>query len=149
MTQEILLELARRAFSKSPWHSLMSALDGISADAFDYKPSRHNGFPWMDGSVRDIVYHVAGDKRVQLNHAFGDGTMAWDNVPLDKKGDLIEALKSSQDEVIRAIHTAEDLDRKVSSWGGRSMAAKDLFLMLIEHDIYHAGQIRYIRNLIE
>jgi len=127
----------------------MAALDGITDDTLDRAPDIHNGFPWMDGSVRDIVYHVAGDKLVQLNHAFGDGTMTWNNVPVNKHGDLISQLQTSQETLIHAIKSVEDLSTKVSSWGGKRMRASDLFLMLIEHDIYHAGQVRYIRNLAE
>lgn len=149
MTQEILLDLAERAFSKSPWHSLMAALDGISDVAFNHVPDKHNGFPWMNGSVRDIVYHVAGDKLVQLDHAYGDGMMNWENVPLDKGGNLIEQLKRSQAAQTNAICSANDLKKIVTSWGGKRMPAYDLFLMLIEHDLYHAGQIRYIRSLVE
>lgn len=149
MTKEILIDLANRAFSKSLWHSLMSSLDGVRNEAFDALPPRHNGFPWMDGSIRDIVSHVAGDKLVQLNHAFGDGAMNWESVPVDKNHDLLEQLKTSQEALIVAISGAGDLHEKVTSWGGKRLSAQDLFLMLIEHDIYHAGQIRYIRNLVE
>ena len=147
MTPDILDDLAERAFSKSPWHSLMSALEGVTEEAFTWLPERHNGFPWMDGSIQDIVYHVAGDKLVQLNHAFGDATMNWENVPV-VKGDKA-ALISAQAELLQAIRSTDDLDAKVTGWGGKRLKAVDFFLMLIEHDLYHAGQIRYIRNLVE
>jgi uncharacterized damage-inducible protein DinB len=127
----------------------MAALEGVSDEAFDQVPDRHNGFPWMNGSIRDIVYHVAGDKLVQINHAFGDGTMNWENVPVDKHRDLIDQLRTSQESLIEAIKATQDFKKRVTSWGGRQLTANDFFLMLIEHDIYHAGQIRYIRNLVE
>lgn len=149
MTNAVLVDLAERAFSKSPWHSLIAALDGISDAAFNHVPDKHGGFPWMNGSVRDIVYHVAGDKLVQLDQAYGDGTMNWENVPIDKDGNLIDQLKASQTALTNAIRSANDVTKKVSSWGGKRMPAHDFFLMLIEHDLYHAGQIRYIRNLVE
>ena len=163
MTPQILADLAERAFSKSPWHSLMSALEGVTDEAFTWLPERHSGFPWMDGSIQDIVYHVAGDKLVQLNHAFGDATMNWENVPISKgcSADILSApgqaasqryihsLHSAQEALIAAIRSTDDLDAKVTGWGGKRLKAVDFFLMLIEHDLYHAGQIRYIRNLVE
>jgi hypothetical protein len=163
VTREILTDLAERAFSKSPWHSLMSALEGVSDEAFTWLPDRHNGFPWMNGSIQDIVYHVTGDKLVQLNHAFGDGSMNWENVPIAKgcSADIlsapehaesppyIHALYSAQEALIEAVRNCEDLNAKVTGWGGKRLKAVDFFLMLIEHDLYHAGQIRYIRNLVE
>ena len=151
MTREILVDLSQRAFSKSPWHSLMSALDGISESAFTWLPEKHNGFPWMNGSIQDIVYHVTGDKLVQLNHAFGDASLNWQNVPAAKADiqTMIAELQAAQEKLIAAIQSCDDLDAKVTGWGGKRLRALDFFLMLIEHDLYHAGQIRYIRNLAE
>jgi hypothetical protein len=150
VTREILADLSTRAFSKSSWHSLMAALVSVSEEAFVWIPERHNGFPWMNGSIQDIVYHVAGDKLVQLNHAFGDATMTWDDVPVTKsnKAELVAQLEASQRELILAINNAADLDLKISGWGGKRLKTVDFFVMLIEHDLYHAGQIRYIRNLV-
>lgn len=150
---ELLLTLQERAFRSSPWHSLLNSLDGIPPEMFSRAPDRHSGFPWMDGSVRDIVYHVAGDKFVQHSQAFSDGSLTWDNVPVtrgpieamlkhlfDAHALLVEALKQQTDET---------LTRKVRTWGGKRMSVRNFFLMLIEHDLYHAGQIRMLRNLYE
>lgn len=151
MTQAVLIDFANRAFEKSPWHSLMSALDGVSDEVFITLPSRHNGFPWMDGSIRDIVYHVAGDKLVQLNHAFGDGLINWENLPMKKseRATMITDLATSHKHLLQAIENTDDLRAKVTGWGGKRLNCLDFFMMLIEHDLYHAGQIRYIRNLVE
>ena len=151
MTREILLDLAERAFTKSPWHSIRAALDGVTEKAFHAIPERHFGFPWMNGSISDIVYHVTGDKLVQLNHAFGDALMNWENVPVQKTdmATMLEELKASHQAMLKAIRATDDLDAKVTGWGGKRLIVTDFFLMLIEHDLYHAGQIRYIRNLAE
>src|SRR5262245_42526732 len=81
---ETLLMLQKRAFDSSPWHSVLNALDGVTEEVFLQVPPRHNGFPWMDGSIRDIVYHIAGDKLVQLDAAFGDGSITWKTLPIEK-----------------------------------------------------------------
>ena len=105
----------------------------------------------MDGSIRDIVYHLTGDKLVQLNHAFGDGTLDWTNLDIQKadKSEMMKQLGHAHVQLIWVLEGQkdEDLKAKVATWGGTRMAAEDFFLMLIEHDIYHAGQIRYIRNV--
>lgn len=143
--------LQRRAFHTSPWHSLKAALEDLSEDVFVWQPPRHTGFPWLNGSIRDIVYHVTGDKLIQINHAFGDSSLNWENVALSKaaKTKMLCDLRDAQDRVVQTLEerTEASLGDKVSSWGGKTMPADDLFLMLIEHDIYHAGQIRYIRNV--
>lgn len=150
---DYLLMLQKRAFASSPWHGVLSALDGVSEDAFLHVPSRHNGFPWMDGSIRDIVYHIAGDKLVQLDSAFGDGSITWKSLPIEKgeMPTMLIDMKNAHEHAVQQLagQTDDTLREKVASWGGKRMTAEDLFLMLIEHDIYHAGQIRYIRNVIE
>lgn len=148
---DVLLKLQKRAFESSQWHSLKAALDGIDEAIFDWKPSKHEGFPWMDGSIRDIVYHVTGDKLVQFSQAYGDGSVNWENVPIVRGeiGDMRDELTRAHGAVVDALRklTEDGLQEKVATWGGTRMAAEDFFLMLIEHDIYHAGQIRYIRNV--
>lgn len=147
-----LLYLQKRAFESSPWHSLKAALANIGETEFLWIPPKHQGFPWMNGSIRDIVYHVSGDKLVQVSAALGGGEITWENVGLGKAdiGSMMSQLTSSHSVVVNALKMQSEntLSEKVTSWGGKKLSAEELFLMLIEHDLYHAGQIRYIRNLV-
>ncbi|MER3413133.1 MAG: hypothetical protein C4341_02625 [Armatimonadota bacterium] len=150
---ELLLALQERAFRTSPWHSLLNSLDGVPDDVFVRAPEKHSGFPWMDGSIRDIVYHVTGDKVVQLSHAFGDGSVTWESVKVARAslGSMVEQLLEAHAHLAETLkqQSDESLGNKVRTWGGKTMTACDFFLMLVEHDVYHAGQIRMLRNLYE
>ncbi len=154
-SKEALETLTIRAYKESPWHSLLSALKDLSESAFFHAPATHRGFDWMDGSVRDIVYHVTGDKHVQLSAAFGGGVENWTTVAQShSKHDMetmLVQLQAAHELQLRHLRElpCEQLASQVSTWGGKRMRAHDLFLMLIEHDYYHAGQIRYIRNVVE
>jgi hypothetical protein len=148
-----LLHLQRRAFEVSPWHSLIGAIEGVQDEMFFRIPPAHNGFPWMDGSIADIIYHVAGDKYVQLSQAFGDGSVTWESLSISK-GDrvsLVRDLHAANVLEVDALSkiTDDDLSRRVKTWGGKLLTTEDFFLMLIEHDLYHAGQIRTLRNILE
>lgn len=153
--KDSLLILQREAFSRSPWHSLLSALNGVSSEAFFRVPQRHNGFDWMNGSIRDIVYHVTGDKLVQHSAAFANGAETWETLKskLEQENHelMIEQLKSAQHVLEKELNSTsvDSLSSQVSTWGGKKMRMDKLFLMLIEHDYYHAGQIRYVRNVLE
>jgi uncharacterized damage-inducible protein DinB len=151
MTPESLKLLFLRGMSKSPWHCLKKAFDELDEETFLWRPPKHTGFPWMNGSIQDILFHVTGDKIVQLSQAFGDGSQTWDNLEISK-GSLLEMwadLEKAQLDVIRAVEsqTEESLTAKVKIWGGSSLGCEDFFLMLAEHDFYHAGQVRYMRNI--
>jgi uncharacterized damage-inducible protein DinB len=108
----------------------------------------------MNGSIQDIVFHVAGDKRVQLSAAFEGGSVTWDEYiaehPKGSVDEMLAELKASHTLMMARMEETRDeaLQTTVSTWGGKKMAIRDLFVMLIEHDIYHAGQIRYVRNLL-
>lgn len=155
MNVESLLYYQERAFAKSPWHSLLGALEGIREEIFFWVPPKHHGFPWMNGSIRDIVYHVTGDKLVQISAAFEGGSSTWDTIKSELEREDMEAmmrqLQEAHSKIVSKLRDLSDgeLDLKVSAWGGKKMTIKEFFLMLIEHDIYHAGQIRYIRNITE
>ncbi|MGI8924815.1 MAG: DinB family protein [Fimbriimonadales bacterium] len=101
--------------------------------------------------VDDIagLLNVTGDKLVQIDHAFGDGSLDWKKMPLSKStlAGMLPELDEAHEQVVTTLRGTADLNSSVRAWGGKSMRTKDLFLMLIEHDIYHAGQIRYIRNI--
>lgn len=149
----LLLALQERAFRCSPWHSLLDSLEGVRSDVFLRAPDQHDGFPWMDGSIRDILYHVTGDKVVQFSHAFGDGSITWENVEIARAtvDVMLQQLHQAHAPLVETLsrQTDDTLTKKVRTWGGKIMSIRDFFLMLIEHDLYHAGQIRMLRNLYE
>ncbi|MBL1148651.1 MAG: DinB family protein [Armatimonadetes bacterium] len=148
---EFLRRLQDRAFRKSPWHSLLGSLDGVEEDVFTWTPDKSEGFPWMNGSIQDILYHATGDKLVQCSHAFGDSSLTWDNLKICKASlpemitDLMRA-QSGLEEITNRLSDS-DLERKVAGWGGKRQTVEQFLLMLIEHDYYHAGQIIYVRNI--
>lgn len=153
--KQYLERLTLLAYSGSPWHSLLGALKGVSEDVFFHVPKRHNGYPWMDGSIRDIVFHVTGDKLVQLSAAFDGGKETWDTVTekLSKtdKPRMLDELRQAHEFQIGLLRNfpEERLNEHVATTMRVTLTAEELFIMLIEHDLYHAGQIRYIRNVLE
>ena len=157
----ILTDKLRRsldsALHMSEWHSLEAALRGLADADAAWTPTHYRGFPWSKGSIREIVLHVAADMLVQHSMAFGDGSLNWEKVlelPEAREGTLAASRRLLQRGANELYHTLsgltdEDLSRTVTTWGGKKMSAEHFFDMLIEHALYHAGQIRYIRCLIE
>ncbi|GMV35641.1 MAG: hypothetical protein AMXMBFR61_01490 [Fimbriimonadales bacterium] len=145
------------ALHTSEWHSVDAALRGLSEADAEWAPGHYKGFPWAKGSIREIVVHVAADMLVQHSMAFGDGSLDWEKamaLPEVREGTLSAAkrLLERGEQVLR--HTLSglsdgDLGRKVTTWGGKTMSAESFFDMHIEHALYHAGQVRYVRCLIE
>lgn len=154
---EFLLARLDDAFSKSRWHSLKSAIEGLTQEEASWKPPKYQSpSPWsFSGSALDLIFHVGADTLFQLNQIFGDRTLTWE--ALDERfqaqgGDLKAALELAE-EGYQALReklnsfTDSELEQRRKTASGREITAERFFVMLIEHHVYHAGQINYIRGL--
>ncbi len=151
-----LKELLVQAYEGSRWHSFKAAVRGLTPEEAIWRPpTGYKGFRWADGSILRIVFHVGADKIVQISTAFGEGAVDWTAMEHRFKAmgsDLNAALQIAQEGYetsLDALAPLSDDDLLVERpyWGGGRMPTGDLFLMLAEHDFYHAGQIQYIRAL--
>ncbi len=154
---QFLKRLLEQAYEGSRWHSFRSAVEGLTDDeALWVPPTGFKGFRWADGSILKIIFHVGADKIVQISTAFGEGGVDWLAMEHRFKamgGNLQAALQIAQEgheTVLDAMAplTDDDLEVERPTYGSGRITTGSLFLMLAEHDFYHAGQIQYIRGLI-
>ncbi len=152
--KDLVLDHLEYTFEKEAWQpSLAMAVDGLNARQAAWKPApgRH--------SIWQIVRHVTHWKQAVL--------AAVDGNPADLDAlDRIDWAEASGDEGVwqadvRAVHTVsrrliemaraaseQDLSSPVPT--GKGYPDQPLALRLVRtftHDIYHAGQIRYLRAL--
>jgi uncharacterized damage-inducible protein DinB len=153
----LLLNRLTDAWVRSKWHSFEGALEGLTEEEAAWRPEHYRSpEPWdFSGSILDILIHVAIDSLVMPDQAFGDRTLTaeaiWKRFQAEG-GDLAAAL-ALLEEGYKATRrslahlTDCDLQRKVGTQKERG--AESLFVEMIEHYLYHAGQINYIRCLWE
>lgn len=144
-----LLSLLDEAFEDQEWHALLSNLRTVTPDAWIWVP------PSGHRSIRSIVQHVGGCKFMYENHAFGDATLTWDH-PLvtgdETTTDLDSAipwLRKGHERLRHSIAdlTDDDLDRpRMTNWG-ELKATRWIVTVMIQHDLYHAGEINHLRAL--
>ena len=158
--KDVLLHHLEYTFEKEAWQpSLAMALEGLTAKQAAWKPAPERHSIWQ------IVRHVAHWKQATLG--------AWDGTrPLfspesgdtdyyreaertdwrDVSGDEAawwrdcDALRSVSSR-ITARTEALDAETLLEPFPGEDMPAVLRLLRLATHDIYHAGQIRYLRAL--
>ena len=132
-------------------HSLLSNLRSVADDDWLWVP------PGGGRRIFDIVRHVGECKYVYDNHAFGDGAMRWDRpgiVPtIDRdtpREDVIDFLRKGQarwrGSIARLSGDGELRRMRRTNWG-QMKETRWLVAVMIEHDIYHAGEINHIRAL--
>jgi len=138
-----------QAFEGSRWHSLLGNIQSVTADDWLWVPSGGRR------SIREIVGHVAGAKMMHDNHAFGDAKLRWDDVTVladERAATIAEAtewLKEAQAHLrasIAGLDDAELLRLRPIHWG-ELKETRLLIAVMIEHDLYHAGEINHIRCL--
>ncbi len=146
---EQLLYLLDEAFEGEDWHSLLGNVGSVRREHWLWVP------PGGRRSIRDIVGHVGSCKFMYENHAFGDATFSWDD-PLvsgiDVLGDAASAmtwLREGHARLRQSIACLEDADLlhpRRTNWG-EMKEARWIISTMIQHDLYHAGEINHIRAL--
>lgn len=147
------LYLMDEAFGGDDWHSLMTNVKDLGSDEWR----------WVaPGGVRPIgemVSHVAGCKNMYQDHAFGPGRLTWadpraaQNLP-DSTSAGIAALRERLLDAQRRLRGSVDalgddvelLRARKTNWG-ELKETRWIIKALIEHDLYHAGEINHLRSL--
>lgn len=155
---QILLESMDQAFEKRSWHgaNLRGSIRGLSVEVASWRPceDRHN--------VWEIALHAAYWKYTvwrrltsQRRGSFPLKGSNWFVRPILGESETtsvvrwkeeVRLLNQTHHELRQAVAVlrAEDLERPAD--GGRTVV-KDLITGIIAHDLYHAGQIQFIKRM--
>ncbi|MFN4218162.1 MAG: DinB family protein [Candidatus Bipolaricaulia bacterium] len=143
------------AYRESRWHSLKAAMKGLQPDEATWQPPHYKGFSWAHGSIVEILFHVAGDTLYQLDYAFGKRMLTWDALQerFRRDGGDLQAAQKLLDESFSVLQeylkdlSDADLARSYTAPDKTQKTVGELLQMLLEHWLYHAGQIVYVRCL--
>ncbi|MBI3911385.1 MAG: DinB family protein [Armatimonadetes bacterium] len=153
---EHLLWQFHQAWEGSRWHSLRAVLDGLTEEEAAWTPPAYAGFSWMRGSIREILFHLGGDYLFQINRVLGDASWAWERIEARYagRGGNLAAARQLCHEGCAAVRAAlegftdPELARRRQGADGRRCRPVELFEMLLEHTLYHTGQIQYVRCMV-
>ncbi len=142
----------RAAFDGSPWHgpAVWKVLEGV-------EPAQAAARPVADAhTIWELVLHMAYWRRVALEALAGDSIAGHQaNTPEDWNQaeetteaawrEAREALRGTQDELLAALDGLDD-GRLEETVPGREYPFYVLLHGVIQHDIYHAGQIALLKK---
>lgn len=152
MTQAAVLQLLYlldEAFEGNAWHSLLANLRAVREDDWLWTP------PGAHRSIRDVVVHVGECKRMYENHAFGDATLRWKDLSAGNEAELASRagvmrwLREGHERLRESIAHLDDAEierQRKANWG-EMRETRWLIAVMIQHDLYHAGEINHIRSL--
>lgn len=151
---EQLLYLLDRAFfapsGDDPEHGLLRNIAGVRDE--DWLCAAPGG----GRTVVQIAWHVAACKFMYANHGFEDGKMTWDELfahweSAPPKSEMIEWLNEAHAYFRRVIEPLDDCDLTVQRKAPFDAMFETRWLIanVIEHDLYHAGEINHIRGVLQ
>jgi len=144
-----LLFLMDNAFQNSRPHSLPNNLSSVTEA--DYA-REHDG-----RSIMEMLRHLAAAKHVYNNFAFEDASMTWPTMQdrifaTDKSmADDVEWLHHGQQVLRASVAALDDADlatQRPVHMGGQ-LETRNIISIMIEHDLYHAGEIDHLRALMQ
>ena len=149
---ELLLDLMDRAFSGNE-HALLDNLATVEADSWAKVP---------DGgkrSIQEITLHVGLFKFMYGNHGFRGGDLDYSDDPATPPPERLATidaavawLREGHAYLTGCIRELDD-DRELeverrAHWGG-FVPTYHIVVTMLEHDLYHAGEINRTRALLQ
>jgi uncharacterized damage-inducible protein DinB len=148
---EQYLHLLDDAFAGPDWHSLLSNLNTVAPADWEWIP------PGGARSIRAIVRHLGRVKVMAYDQAFGGATLTWDDPHVggdETTVDLPTAiawLRIAHERLRGAVAAlpddAELLRPRRANWGELKETQWIIVVSMIQHDLYHAGEINHLRGL--
>jgi hypothetical protein len=132
------------------WHSLLSNLSSVRNEDWDWLP------PGGKRSISHLALHCGFAMRLYASYGFGDAT-------LKRQDAVFPATQTpTKDNVVAwiregylALHhglaasTNEALDDARKTHWGETKPRRWFAVTMIEHNLYHAGEINHIRALAQ
>lgn len=147
-----LLELMDRAF-ESHEHSLIVNLRSVRDESWSLLPEN------ASRSIRNITAHLGLFKFIYANHAFRGADMGYGDPPATPDATRLQSTSAAM-EWLREAHAYltgcigelqddEELDAPRKAHWGEFLPTYDLIVIMLEHDLYHAGEINRTRALLQ
>ena|SRR5687768_15463782 len=145
-----ILHLLDEAFAGTDWYSLLENLGSVTPDEWVRVP------PGGRRSIRYVTRHVGASKFIYQNHAFGDaglmceGLHAVGDSHVDTVAGAIAWLRERHEKLRASIGALDDdeelLRSRLSPFDGEQ-ETRWIIATMMQHDLYHAGEINHILAL--
>jgi uncharacterized damage-inducible protein DinB len=147
----------RAAYRDDPFHAFRRNVESVRAEEWGVRPSTWSVEEFgtqPELSICDLAMHVAGAKHMYADRMFGDGTLAWGDIavpPTVEMAPVLAWLDEGQQQLVEGLAALSD-DAELSAmraapWG-MPLRLDQLLGIVINHDLYHSGEINRQRALM-
>ena len=155
---ETLLRRMDAAYRSDPFHGFRKNVGSVRPEEWNVRPGNYSVDEFgpqdsADLSICDLVLHVAGAKHMYVDRIFGDAVLEWSDIR--PPSTEIEAALAWLDDGFRLLYDglaalpddAELAVERPAPWR-LPMTREQLLGIMINHDVYHSGEINRQRALI-
>jgi uncharacterized damage-inducible protein DinB len=131
--------------------SLMANLATVDQEMWRARPAG------IARTIESIAVHVGGCKVMYPEYAFGAGRLTWESrevkpwpdggAPMRETLEWLRQTHAALMEHVSALTDEDLLEPRRANWG-EDRETRWLLSMLLQHDVYHAGEINHIRSLL-
>ncbi len=149
-TRSAILNLLEEAFEKKAWHgpNLWQSIKGVTAQQAAWRPApgRHN--IWEE-TLHAAYWKYVVRRKLEGGKRGGFVLPGSNFFPRPEAGKLTEAAWKADKAILRDEYQA--LHKAITNATRKSLTPKLAHVLcgVAFHDIYHAGQIRLLRRLME
>jgi uncharacterized damage-inducible protein DinB len=144
------------AYRDDPFHSLRRNVESVNADEWDVRPAEWSVEEFgkqPELSICDLTAHVGGAKVMYADRIFGDARLEWGDIKLPSRD--IESMLRWLDEGHQALadglaalrDDSELAEERPAPWR-RPLSRERLLSIVVNHDLYHSGEINRQRALL-
>jgi uncharacterized damage-inducible protein DinB len=153
---DVMLAALEAAYRGDRFHSLLGNLGDVTDEEWATRPAEYSSEVFgtqPELSIADLVRHVGGAKLMWGNHAFGDRSLTWaeSGPPSEERGAVMGWLEEAHAGFVAGVEVlgddAELVAERMAHWG-RPLPTQAIISLVINHDLYHSGEINRQRGLI-
>lgn len=148
---DVLTYLMDQAFDGGEFHSLMGNLATVD------EPMWTARLPESLRTIGEIALHVGSCKVMYTDYAFGSRSLTWesrevepwppDDPPMREVADWLREVHEALMSHVRGLTDDEMIQPRLANWGDEK-ETRWLLSTLLQHDVYHAGEINRMRSIL-
>lgn len=149
--RDLLAYLMDHAFEGGEFHSLMGNLSTVDETMWSAR------LPESLRTIGEIALHVGSSKVMYTDYAFGSGSLTWESAevepwppdapPMREVLDWLRRVHTTLMKHMQELSDAELIRPRMANWG-EEKETRWLLSTLLQHDVYHAGEINRMRSLL-
>ena len=153
---ELLLRRMDAAYRGDYFHALRKNVESVRPEEWDVRPATWSVEEFgtqPELSICETVLHVAGAKFMYADRAFGDASLEWGDIrpPALDMESVLAWLAEGHQQLVAGLAALQDdgelLVERPAPWR-MPLVREQLIGIVINHDLYHSGEVNRQRALI-